>query len=59
MPGYERYLIHEKQINEKLNCKFGKSKESKLLIGIIAVGAVIFLIGGFLIGHFSIRKYKK
>ncbi|CAF0901320.1 unnamed protein product, partial [Brachionus calyciflorus] len=59
MPEYEMYLKQEKLLNEKMNCKFGKSKESRVLIGMIVVAFVICLIAGFMIGHFSILKYKK
>ena len=52
MPDYEQYLKQEKLLTEKLNCKFGKSKESKILIGIVAVAFLICLIVGMLIGHY-------
>lgn len=59
LPDYEIFLKQEKLMNDKSNCRFGNSKESKIFIGIIALGTVIFLIAGFLIGHFSIISYRK
>jgi hypothetical protein len=43
--------------NEK--CRFGRSKESKILIGIIAVGGFTLLVIGLMIGHCSIIAYRK
>lgn len=59
LPQYEQFLKQERLMNEKTNCKFGKSKESKILIGMVALGFIICMVIGFLIGHFSILSYKK
>lgn len=58
-PEFENYMsqVRQSALNER--CRFGRSKESKILIGIIAVGALILLVIGLMIGHCSIIAYRK
>jgi hypothetical protein len=59
MPLYNSYVAAEKLVKEREMCKFGKSQQSKMFIGIVAVLLIILFIIGMLIGHCLIESYKK
>lgn len=58
-PEYENYMNQVRQSVQNERCRFGRSKESKILIGIIAIGGLILLVIGLMIGHCSIIAYRK
>ncbi len=53
------FLKAERITREKLQCQFGKSRESRLFIGVVCVGVIAFIIVSILIGHFTINSFKK
>lgn len=58
-PEYENYMNQVRLSAQNEKCRFGRSKESKILIGIIAVGGFTLLVIGLMIGHCSIIAYRK
>lgn len=52
-------LKADKIMRNKVECRFGYSKISKIFITIVVIVLVIFVTSGFLIGHCIITSLKK
>ena len=59
LPGYLNQIKREKLLMDMEACKFGRSIQSQIFIGIIAIFILSFFIIGLITGHRLIKQYKK
>jgi hypothetical protein len=57
--SYGLLLKSEKILQVEIQCQFGHSRVSKILLSLVAIIAITFTLIGFTIGHCIILNFKK